>query len=90
MSNILDSIQKPNDIRDIPPEYYPQLAQEIRDFLIEHISRTGGHLASNLGAVELTMALHLFLHFPEDISPTRTKFSPGARISLTRSGSTGG
>lgn len=66
MSNILDSIQKPNDIRDIPPEYYPQLAQEIRDFLIEHISQTGGHLASNLGAVELTMALHLFLHFPED------------------------
>ena len=66
MSNILDSIQKPNDIRDIPPEYYPQLAQEIRDFLIEHISRTGGHLASNLGTVELTMALHLTLDLPKD------------------------
>ena len=43
-----------------------QLAQEIRDFLIRSLSETGGHLASNLGVVELTIALHRFLHFPED------------------------
>lgn len=66
MGTLLDSINQPNDIHHIPPEYYPQLAREIRDFLIDHISRTGGHLASNLGAVELTMALHIFLTFPED------------------------
>ena len=54
------------DIKRLDPRLWPQLAQEIREFLIEHISRTGGHLASNLGAVELTMALHLVLNFPED------------------------
>ncbi|MBR1471200.1 MAG: 1-deoxy-D-xylulose-5-phosphate synthase [Lachnospiraceae bacterium] len=63
---ILDRIQGPNDIKKITKEEYPLLAQEIREFLIENISETGGHLASNLGAVELTMALHLSLDLPED------------------------
>lgn len=63
---LLDRITKENDIKNIKPEEYELLAQEIRDFLIESISKTGGHLGSNLGAVELTMALHLVLDFPED------------------------
>lgn len=63
---ILDKIQGENDIQDLPPEELEPLAQEIRDFLIEKISMTGGHLASNLGVVELTMALHLAFHLPED------------------------
>ena len=63
---LLDKIKKPNDIKQINPEDYNVLAQEIRDFLIEKISVSGGHLGSNLGAVELTMALHLALDLPED------------------------
>ncbi len=63
---ILDQIQKPNDIQSIDPKLYGQLAEEIRQFLLEKISATGGHLASNLGVVELTMALHLAFHLPED------------------------
>ncbi len=63
---LLDQINKTGDIKNIPQNQYPELAQEIRDFLIEKISVTGGHLASNLGAVELTMALHLALDLPKD------------------------
>lgn len=63
---LLDKIKKANDIKKINPEDYNVLAQEIRDFLIEKISVSGGHLGSNLGAVELTMALHLALDLPED------------------------
>ncbi len=63
---ILDKIQGENDIQNLPPEELEPLAQEIRNFLIEKISMTGGHLASNLGVVELTMALHLAFHLPED------------------------
>ena len=63
---LLDNIKNVNDIKNINASDYPALAQEIREFLIEKISRTGGHLGSNLGAVELTMALHLFLNLPED------------------------
>ena len=63
---LLDSINKVNDIKNIAPENYPALAEEIRQFLIEKISKTGGHLGSNLGAVELTMALHLSFNLPED------------------------
>ncbi|MBQ9118570.1 MAG: 1-deoxy-D-xylulose-5-phosphate synthase [Lachnospiraceae bacterium] len=66
MSSILEKITKPNDIRKLQPEEYPVLAEEIRQFLIEHVSQTGGHLASNLGVVELTIALHLLLDFPKD------------------------
>lgn len=63
---VLDKIQKENDIKKLDEEQLKELADEIREFLIEKISRTGGHLASNLGVVELTMALHLTLNFPED------------------------
>ncbi len=63
---LLDNINKVNDIKNIKPEDYPALAEEIRQFLIEKISRTGGHLGSNLGAVELTMALHIAFNLPED------------------------
>ena len=62
----LENIENVNDIKKIDPANYPALAQEIRDFLIRKISVTGGHLGSNLGAVELTMALHLALDLPED------------------------
>lgn len=66
MSRLLDEIKKENDIKNIPPQEYRRLAKEIRFQLVKNVSRTGGHLASNLGAVELTMALHLFLDFPKD------------------------
>ena len=63
---ILDRITKPNDIKRITFNELPQLAEEIREFLIENLSHTGGHLASNLGVVELTMALHEVFDLPED------------------------
>ena len=63
---LLENINQPNDIKNIEKEKLPELAQEIRDFLIQNISRTGGHLASNLGVVELTMALHLTFDLPKD------------------------
>ena len=63
---MLNQITKANDIKKLSPKELKPLATEIRQFLIETISKTGGHLGSNLGAVELTMALHLELDFPED------------------------
>ncbi len=63
---LLEQIKKENDIKNIRKEDWDKLAAEIRQFLIEKISVTGGHLGSNLGAVELTMALHLSLNLPED------------------------
>ena len=63
---LLEKIEQANDIKQIAESDYGVLAQEIREFLIRSISETGGHLGSNLGAVELTMALHLFLNLPED------------------------
>lgn len=63
---LLDKISEPNDVKKIRPEYRDRLAKEIRHFLINKVSKTGGHLASNLGVVELTIALHLVLDFPED------------------------
>ena len=63
---ILDCIQKENDIKNLTEEEINMLAAEIRQFLIESISVTGGHLASNLGVVELTMALHLCFDLPKD------------------------
>lgn len=62
----LEKIEKANDIKKVEKENWDALAREIREFLIEKISVTGGHLGSNLGAVELTMALHLSLNLPED------------------------
>lgn len=62
----LEKIRKPNDIQRVSPKNYKVLAREIRDFLIESVSRTGGHLSSNLGAVELTMAIHLVFDLTKD------------------------
>lgn len=63
---ILEKINKPNDIKKLTNAELPILAGEIRDFLIHKIAVNGGHLASNLGVVELTMAMHLMFHLPED------------------------
>ena len=62
----LEQIKETNDIKKIEKKELPLLAEEIREFLVENISRSGGHLASNLGTVELTMALHLEYQLPED------------------------
>lgn len=66
LPKILNTIKQANDIKKVEPSEYRELAKEIRKFLIKNISQTGGHLASNLGVVELTMALHLSLELPED------------------------
>lgn len=63
---ILEQIKGPEELKALPPEDLKTLAQEIREFLIEKISHTGGHLASNLGVVELTIALHTTFNLPED------------------------
>lgn len=63
---IIEMIQKENDIKKLDQTQLKELADEIRKFLLDKISCTGGHLASNLGVVELTMALHLTMDFPED------------------------
>ena len=62
----LNKIEKTNDIKNLKPDEYAPLAREIREFLIEKVSMHGGHLASNLGAVELTMALHLAFDMERD------------------------
>ena len=64
--SVLDKINKVGDIKNVDPDDYKELAREIRSFLVNNVSVTGGHLASNLGVVELTMALHLFLDLPKD------------------------
>lgn len=63
---VLERIERENDIKKLSEDELKILAGEIRDFLIQKISETGGHLASNLGVVELTMALHLSLDLPKD------------------------
>ena len=66
MAGILEQIKGANDIKAVSPSKYDELAQELREFIIHSVSETGGHLASNLGVVELTMALHLCLDLPKD------------------------
>ena len=63
---MLEKIQKPNDIKKIPADQLPALAEELRKFIIESLSKTGGHLASNLGVVELTIAMHRVFDLPKD------------------------
>lgn len=63
---LLDTIQSPRDLDDLTLPQLRQLAQEIREFLVDSISKTGGHLASNLGVVELTLAIHKVFHSPQD------------------------
>ncbi|MDP1646056.1 MAG: 1-deoxy-D-xylulose-5-phosphate synthase [Thiobacillus sp.] len=63
---LLDTLDTPADLRTLSPADLPQLAAELRKFLVESVSRTGGHLASNLGTVELTLALHYVFDTPRD------------------------
>ena len=63
---LLDTISEPAQLRDLDRKQLPQLAEELRNFLVESVSRTGGHLSSNLGTVELTIALHYVFNTPSD------------------------
>jgi len=63
---LLDTLHTPADLRALAPAELPQLAAELREFLVQSVSRTGGHLASNLGTVELTLALHYRFDTPRD------------------------
>ena len=63
---LLDSIGGPRDLRELDDSELTELAQEIRDFLVEKVSKTGGHLGPNLGVVELTIALHRVFESPHD------------------------
>lgn len=66
MTPLLDTIQSPTDLRLLSPHQLPQLADELRQFLLESVAKTGGHLSSNLGTIELTIALHYVFNTPED------------------------
>jgi 1-deoxy-D-xylulose-5-phosphate synthase len=66
MYSLLDTIHTPEDLRALTREQLPQLARELREFLVESVSKTGGHLSSNLGTVELTIALHTIYNTPDD------------------------
>jgi len=63
---LLELIDTPPDLRRLPEACLPALAQELRDFLIQTVARTGGHFSANLGAVELTIALHYVFNTPDD------------------------
>ena len=63
---LLDSIDGPDDVKALDPSRLDELAQEIRDFLVTSVSRTGGHLGPNLGVVELSIALHRVFDSPTD------------------------
>ena len=66
MYSLLNTINTPYDLRRLDKDQLPQLARELREFLVESVSKTGGHLSSNLGTVELTLALHTIYNTPED------------------------
>ncbi|MEZ7829313.1 1-deoxy-D-xylulose-5-phosphate synthase [Brachymonas denitrificans] len=66
MSALLDSIHSPKDLRNLPRQQLQSLADELRAFLLDSVSQTGGHLSSNLGTVELSVALHYVYNTPED------------------------
>ena len=66
MYSLLDTVNTPAELRALGREQLPQLASELREFLVESVSRTGGHLSSNLGTVELTIALHYVYDTPDD------------------------
>lgn len=66
MDKILDRINNPNDLKKLNLEEKNELAKEIREYILEVVSENGGHLASNLGVVELTIALHSVFNLPED------------------------
>ncbi|MFI0545907.1 MAG: 1-deoxy-D-xylulose-5-phosphate synthase [Brachymonas sp.] len=66
MSDLLPTINTPADLRQLRKEQLPQLATELRDFVLQSVAQTGGHLSSNLGTVELTIALHYVFNTPQD------------------------
>src|SRR5207342_1047354 len=66
MARLLERVDAPKDMRQLTIDQLPQLAQEVRDEVISVVSEVGGHLASTLGAVELTLALHYVFNTPED------------------------
>src|SRR5574340_360827 len=66
MYSLLNTINSPEDLRKLDRGQLPQLASELREFLVESVSKTGGHLSSNLGTVELAIALHYIYNTPED------------------------
>lgn len=66
MYPLLDTIDSPSQLRELDQKKLPQYAKELRDFLIESVAKTGGHLSSNLGTVELTIALHYVFNTPHD------------------------
>ncbi len=67
MENLLSKINSPTDLRKLPENQLPQLAQELRDFIIDIVSKKEGHLGASLGVVELTIALHYVFNTPEDL-----------------------
>ncbi|HEY8358995.1 MAG TPA: 1-deoxy-D-xylulose-5-phosphate synthase N-terminal domain-containing protein, partial [Ramlibacter sp.] len=66
MATLLDSINDPADLRRVPRSELGTVADELRAYVLDSVSRTGGHLSSNLGTVELTIALHYVFNTPED------------------------
>jgi 1-deoxy-D-xylulose-5-phosphate synthase len=66
MTSLLQQIQSPADLRKLPRPQLKAVADELRHFLLDSVSKTGGHLSSNLGTVELTIALHYVFNTPED------------------------
>src|SRR5579863_5702295 len=91
---LLDAIESPADLRQMPVAKLPEVAQELRQFLIHTVSTRGGHFAAGLGAVELAVALHYVYDTPHDrlvwtwaIRPIRTRCSRAAAISCTPSSS---
>ena len=66
MTDLLKTINSPADLRELTREQLPGLSQELRDFLVDSVAKTGGHLSSNLGTVELTVALHYVFQTPYD------------------------
>ena len=94
---VLDKIQRPNDVKELKEQELPVLADEIRQFIIDKVSDNGGHLASNLGVVELTIALHRCLNFPQDkliwetfiFSPSTATGTPASKLTETVVGVSG-
>ena len=66
MTNLLKTIQSPSEVRELSRYQLPQLADELREFIIDSVSKTGGHLSSNLGTVELAIAIHYVFNTPDD------------------------
>ena len=67
MTLLLETIRSPRDLRRLPESALPRLAEEIREFLLTQVAKTGGHLASGLGVVELTIALHDVFDTPDRV-----------------------